>query len=67
MTKPLDYVKLRAILQASEEELELRRESRKLFTQLDKGAGHVIFAEVGQTHLIVVGSALSGGLAHGAA
>jgi DNA-binding NtrC family response regulator len=39
VTKPLDYPKLRVILQAAEKDLELRRESRKLVSQLDRGAG----------------------------
>ena len=39
ITKPLEYPKLRAILDAAEGELELRRESRKLKSQLDKGSG----------------------------
>jgi DNA-binding NtrC family response regulator len=39
VTKPLDYPKLRVILQAAEKDLERRRESRKLVSQLDRGAG----------------------------
>ncbi len=39
VTKPLDYPKLRVILQAAEKDLELRRESRKLVSQLERGAG----------------------------
>jgi DNA-binding NtrC family response regulator len=39
VTKPLDYMKLKVTLQAAEKELELRRESRKLTSQLEKGAG----------------------------
>ena len=39
ITKPIDYAKLRAILDASEKEIELRRESRRILTQLDRGAG----------------------------
>lgn len=39
ITKPLDYPKLRAILEAAEGEIELRRRSRRLLTQLDQGAG----------------------------
>lgn len=37
ITKPLDYAKLRAILQAAENDLELRRKSRRLTSQLDQG------------------------------
>jgi DNA-binding NtrC family response regulator len=39
ITKPLDYPKLRAILEAAEKDIELRRESRKLVSQLERGAG----------------------------
>ena len=39
VTKPLDYPKLRAILEAAERDIELRQESRKLSSQLEKGAG----------------------------
>ncbi len=39
ITKPLDYPKLRAILEAAEKEIELRRRSHRLLTQLDQGAG----------------------------
>jgi DNA-binding NtrC family response regulator len=39
VTKPIDYSKLRAILKTAEQEIELRRESRKIVTQLDRGAG----------------------------
>jgi two-component system, NtrC family, response regulator AtoC len=39
ITKPLDYPKLKAILQAAEKDIELRRESRKLVSQLERGAG----------------------------
>ncbi len=37
--KPLDYPKLRAILAAAEKDLEQMRESKKLFTQIEHGAG----------------------------
>jgi DNA-binding NtrC family response regulator len=36
VTKPLDYAKLRAILQATENDLELRRRSQRLLSQLDQ-------------------------------
>jgi DNA-binding NtrC family response regulator len=39
ITKPIDYLKLRAILKAAEQEIELRGESRKIVAQLDRGAG----------------------------
>jgi DNA-binding NtrC family response regulator len=39
VTKPIDYPKLKAILQAAEQEIALRRESRRIVTQLDRGAG----------------------------
>jgi DNA-binding NtrC family response regulator len=39
ITKPIDYPKLRAILDSAEKDLELRRESQKLVSQLDRGAG----------------------------
>jgi DNA-binding NtrC family response regulator len=39
VTKPLDYVKLRAILQATENDIELRRKSQRLTSQLDQDAG----------------------------
>jgi DNA-binding NtrC family response regulator len=37
ITKPLDYAKLRAILQAAEQELELRHKSQRLTSQLEQG------------------------------
>ena len=37
VTKPLDYGKLRAILQVAENDLELRRKSQRLLSQLDQG------------------------------
>ncbi len=37
VTKPLDYAKLRAMLQSAENNLELRRRSQRLLTQLDQG------------------------------
>ena len=39
VTKPIDYQKLKLILEAAEQEIELRRESRRITTQLDHGAG----------------------------
>ena len=39
VTKPIDYPKLRLILQAAEQEIDLRRESRRLSSQLERGAG----------------------------
>lgn len=39
VTKPIDYPKLRLILEAAEQEIELRRESRRLSSQLERGAG----------------------------
>jgi DNA-binding NtrC family response regulator len=43
VTKPIDYSKLRAILEASEAEIVLREESDKLSMQLEKGAGFASF------------------------
>ncbi|RMG46625.1 MAG: sigma-54-dependent Fis family transcriptional regulator [Acidobacteria bacterium] len=39
VTKPLDYPKLKAILETTEKEIMLRRKSRKLATRLERGAG----------------------------
>ena len=39
VTKPIDYTKLRLILGAAEQEIELRRESRRLASKLEHGAG----------------------------
>jgi DNA-binding NtrC family response regulator len=39
ITKPIDYNKLRAILEMAEQEIALRQESHKLSQQLEKGAG----------------------------
>jgi DNA-binding NtrC family response regulator len=39
ITKPIDYSKLKLILQAAEREVGLRRESRRLASQLERGAG----------------------------
>jgi DNA-binding NtrC family response regulator len=43
VTKPLDYPKLRAILEAARGEMELRGVSEKLNSQLDRGAGFADF------------------------
>jgi DNA-binding NtrC family response regulator len=37
ITKPLDYAKLRSILQATENDIELRHKSQRLLAQLDQG------------------------------
>ncbi len=39
VTKPLDYAKLRTILQVAEDDIELRRKSQRLQSQLDEDAG----------------------------
>ncbi len=39
ITKPLDYSKLQAILEAAENEIDLRRESQKLDSKIAKGSG----------------------------
>jgi DNA-binding NtrC family response regulator len=39
ITKPLDYPKLKAILDSAGKDVDLRRESRKLGAQLERGAG----------------------------
>lgn len=39
VTKPLDHPKLKATLEAAEKEIQLRRESRKLSSKLEKGSG----------------------------
>jgi DNA-binding NtrC family response regulator len=39
LTKPIDYPKLKLILQAAEKDVDLRRESRRLGSQLERGAG----------------------------
>ncbi len=43
VTKPLDYPKLRMILEAARGEIELRRTSEKLCVQLERGAGFAEF------------------------
>jgi DNA-binding NtrC family response regulator len=43
ITKPIDYSKLKAILEAAEAEIDLRQESDKLSMQLEKGAGFASF------------------------
>jgi len=37
VTKPLDYAKLKSILEATENDIELRRKSQRLISQLDQG------------------------------
>ncbi len=39
VTKPLDYAKLKVILDAAEKDIEMRRESRRLISQVERGAG----------------------------
>jgi DNA-binding NtrC family response regulator len=39
VTKPIDYPKLKLILEAAQQEIDLRRESRRLASQLERGAG----------------------------
>lgn len=39
VTKPIDYSKLRSILETAEQEIALRQESHRLDLQLEKGAG----------------------------
>ncbi len=39
VTKPLDYNKLRAILQVAENDMDLHRKSQRLMSQLDQDAG----------------------------
>ncbi|MBP1624621.1 MAG: two component, sigma54 specific, transcriptional regulator, Fis family [Acidobacteria bacterium] len=39
VTKPIDYAKLKMILEAAQQEIDLRRESRRLSSQLERGAG----------------------------
>jgi DNA-binding NtrC family response regulator len=39
VTKPIDYSKLKSILTSAEHEIDLRRESRRLASQLERGAG----------------------------
>jgi len=46
ITKPIDYSKLRAILEAAEAEISLREESEKLSMQLKNGAGFASFIGV---------------------
>ncbi len=48
ITKPIDYSKLRLILEAAEQEIDLRMESRKLASQLEHGAGFGNFVGVGK-------------------
>lgn len=46
VTKPIDYSKLKAILDAAEAEIILREESDRLSMQLEKGAGFASFVGV---------------------
>jgi DNA-binding NtrC family response regulator len=46
VTKPIDYSKLKAILEAAEADISLREESDKLSMQLKKGAGYAGFIGV---------------------
>jgi DNA-binding NtrC family response regulator len=39
ITKPLDHEKLKTVLAAAEQDIQLRRESRRITTKLEKGAG----------------------------
>ncbi|HLV02871.1 MAG TPA: sigma-54 dependent transcriptional regulator, partial [Acidobacteriota bacterium] len=39
VTKPLDYPKLRSVIEAVEEEIKLRKDSRKLVSKIKKGSG----------------------------
>lgn len=39
LTKPIDYSKLKALLDAVEDEIRLRRDSRKLVSKIEKGSG----------------------------
>jgi DNA-binding NtrC family response regulator len=39
VTKPIDYAKLKSIIETAEQEIDLRRESRRLSSQLERGAG----------------------------
>jgi DNA-binding NtrC family response regulator len=39
ITKPLDHEKLRSVLQAAQQDIRLRRESRRIATKIEKGAG----------------------------
>ncbi len=43
ITKPIDYTKFKLILEAAEQEIALRRESHRLASQLDRGAGFGAF------------------------
>jgi len=46
ITKPIDYSKLKLVLQAAEQEVQQRQESRKLASQLERGAGFGSFIGV---------------------
>jgi DNA-binding NtrC family response regulator len=46
VTKPVDYAKLKAILEAAQRDVELRQESQRLASRLEKGAGFESFVGV---------------------
>lgn len=48
LTKPLDYPKLRALLQEAERDVELRAKTSKLSSQLKKGSGFGDFVGTGR-------------------
>jgi DNA-binding NtrC family response regulator len=48
VTKPLDYSKLKVILDSSQRNIHLRRESQKLASQLEKGAGFGLLVGTGR-------------------
>ena len=43
LTKPLDYVKLKSVLDAAQKDIALRRQSRRLLSQLEKSQGFGTF------------------------
>jgi DNA-binding NtrC family response regulator len=49
VTKPIDYSKLRAILESAETEIALRQEFNKLSIQLERGAGFAGFIGVSKS------------------
>ncbi|OFV97646.1 MAG: hypothetical protein A3H28_02325 [Acidobacteria bacterium RIFCSPLOWO2_02_FULL_61_28] len=48
LTKPLDYAKLRAVIEAAQAEVALRRTSRKLAARVEKDAGFGAFVGTGK-------------------
>ena len=48
LTKPLDHAKLRAVLDAAREEIELRRDSRKLAVRAERDSGFGAFVGTGK-------------------